>query len=138
MAKDAITMFKEAAVQLQKEMEYQALRSACDANDNNEALQKLIGDFNLARLDLNAELSKEDDKDQEKIAALNAQVNTLYNEVMATESMKTYNEAKTEMENVMSYINAILNTAVNGGDPMTTEMPQQGCSGSCSSCAGCH
>ena len=53
MAKDAITMFKEAAAQLQKEIEYVALDSARKMNDEDEALQELIGDFNLARIDLN-------------------------------------------------------------------------------------
>ena len=35
-------------------------------------------------------------------------------------------------------MNAIINTAVNGGDPMTVEQPAAGCGGSCASCAGCH
>ena len=45
---------------------------------------------------------------------------------------------RTEIEKAISYINAIVNTAVNGGDPMTVEEPAGGCSGSCSSCSGCH
>ena len=53
--------------------------------------------------------------------------------------MAAYNEAKAELESVMNYVNAIINTAVNGGDPLTVEEPQQGgCSGSCASCSGCH
>ena len=45
----------------------------------------------------------------------------------------------TPSEMLMNYVNAIINTAVNGGDPMTVEEPQQGgCSGSCASCSGCH
>ena len=72
------------------------------------------------------------------MAALNTKVNELYNQIMANESMAAYNEAKTEIEKAISYINAIVNTAVNGGDPMTVEEPAGGCSGSCSSCSGCH
>ena len=132
MAKDAITMFKEAAAQLQREEAYLAL-------EEDEALQQLIGDFNLARIDLNSELSKSADKDQDKVNELNVKVNQLYNDIMANESMAAYNEAKAELESVMNYVNAIINTAVNGGDPMTVEEPQQGgCSGSCASCSGCH
>ena len=57
----------------------------------------------------------------------------------AREERNSYNEAKAELEAVMNYVNAIINTAVNGGDPATVEEPQQGgCSGSCASCAGCH
>ena len=98
-----------------------------------------FGDFNLARIDLNSELSKSADKDQDKVNELNVKVNQLYNDIMANESMAAYNEAKAELESVMNYVNAIINTAVNGGDPMTVEEPQQGgCSGSCASCSGCH
>ena len=94
MAKDAITMFKEAAAQLQREEAYLALEGTR---------------------------------------------NQLYNDIMANQSMAAYNEAKAELESVMNYVNAIINTAVNGGDPMTVEEPQQGgCSGSCASCSGCH
>lgn len=138
MAKDAITMFKEAAAQMQKEAEYLALVGTLQRNDEDEELQKLIGDFNLARIDLNSELSKSADKDQAKVDSLNEKVTQLYDVIMNNESMKAYNEAKTEMEQVVSYINAIVNTAVNGGDPMTVEEPSGGCSGSCSSCSGCH
>lgn len=138
MAKDAITMFKEAAAQMQKEAEYLALVGTLQRNDEDEELQKLIGDFNLARIDLNSELSKSADKDQVKVDSLNEKVTQLYDVIMNNESMKAYNEAKTEMEQVVSYINAIVNTAVNGGDPMTVEEPSGGCSGSCSSCSGCH
>ncbi|MEF9970469.1 MAG: YlbF family regulator [Ruthenibacterium sp.] len=138
MAIDAITMFKQAAAQLQKEEAYVALDGTRKLNDNDEALQALIGDFNLARIDLNTELSKNEDKDQDKIAQLNTKVNQLYNDIMTNESMASYNEAKEELEGVVNYINAIINTAVNGGDPMSVEAPTQGCSGSCSSCSGCH
>ena len=139
MAKDAITLFKEAAAQMQREETFQALMGTLKQNDEDEVLQSLIGDFNLARIDLNAEISKNEDKDPEKLAALNTKVGQLYNDIMANESMIAYNEAKAEMEQLVEYVNAIVNTAVNGGDPMTVEQPPQGgCSGSCSSCAGCH
>ena len=139
MAKTAIDLFKEAAVQLQKEAEYLALMGTLKNNDEDEQLQTLIGDFNLARIDLNSELSKSaDEKDQERVASLNTKVNNLYNAIMENESMKAYNEAKSEMEAVVNWINAIINMAVNGGDPMTVEEPQAGCSGSCASCSGCH
>ena len=114
MAKDAITMFKEAAAQLQREEAYLALEGTRKKNDEDEALQQLIGDFNLARIDLNSELSKSADKDQDKVNELNVKVNQLYNDIMANESMAAYNEAKAELESVMNYVNAIINTAVNG------------------------
>ncbi len=138
MAMDAITMFKEAAVQLQKEEAYAALAAALKENDENETLQALIGDFNLARIDLNSELSKSTEKDQARVDELNVKVNQLYNDIMSNECMLRYNEAKAEMEKKLNHINAIISTAVNGGDPTTVEEPAASCTGSCSSCSGCH
>lgn len=136
MAKDAITMFKEAPHSCSGKRLIWRWRAPAKKNDEDEALQQLIGDFNLARIDLNSELSKSADKDQDKVNELNVKVNQLYNDIMANESMAAYNEAKAELESVMNYVNAIINTAVNGGDPMTVEEPQQGgCSGSCASCS---
>lgn len=139
MAKDAIMMFKEAAVQLQREEIYLTLDHARKVNDEDEALQEVIGEFNLARIDLNSELAKGDDKDTEKVAELNKRVNEQYGKIMANENMIAYNEAKQELEVQANYINAILSATVNGEDPMLVQEPQGGgCSGSCSSCSGCH
>ena len=56
---DAIDLFKKAAVALQTDERYLALAAARKANDEDEALQELIGEFNLARMDLNNEISKD-------------------------------------------------------------------------------
>ena len=69
---------------------------------------------------------------------LNNRVSQLYQQVMNHEKMKDFNEAKAEAEKMVAHIDAIINTAMNGGDPMLVQEPQGGCSGSCSSCAGCH
>mgnify|MGYP002590550322 FL=1 len=134
---DTIDLFKKAAAALQTDPCYLALAAAREANDKDEALQDMIGEFNLARLDLNNEISK-DERDDAKVAELNAQVNELYSKIMSTGSMAAYNEAKAEAEAMVSHIDAIINTAMNGGDPMSVQQPEAGCSGSCSSCSGCH
>lgn len=135
---DVITLFKEAAAALQKDPRYLDLDSARAFNDKDEELQRQIGDFNLARIDLNAAVSEET-RDDEKINSLNDRVNQLYLDIMQNESMVAYNEAKTEIDALLQYINAIIGAAVNGEDPMQVEEPAAGgCSGSCSSCGGCH
>lgn len=135
---DVIELFKKASVALQTDARYLALDAARKANDADEKLQEMIGEFNLARLDLNNEIAK-DERDEAKVAELNAKVNSLYTDIMNSESMVTYNEAKAEAESLIAYIDAIINTAMNGGDPISVQEPQAGgCSGSCSSCSGCH
>ena len=133
---DAIDLFKKAAVALQTDERYLALAAARKANDENEALQDMIGEFNLARMDLSNEIAK-DERDDERVASLNDKVNDLYTRIMSSEGMVAYNEAKAQAEAMISHIDAIINTAMNGGDPMLVEAPEAGCTGSCASCGGC-
>ena len=119
---DCIDLFKRAAMALQTDPRYLALDQARKANDKDEELQNLIGEFNLARMDLNNEISKSERSD-ERIAELNTKVNDLYGKIMADEGMTAYNEAKRDCENLVNYIDAIINTAMNGGDPMTVQEP---------------
>ena len=120
---DCIDLFKRApADALQTDPRYVILDQARKANDKDEELQNLIGEFNLARMDLNNEISKSERSD-ERIAELNTKVNDLYGKIMADEGMTAYNEAKRDCENLVNYIDAIINTAMNGGDPMTVQEP---------------
>ena len=133
---DIIDQVRALALELQKDERYLVLENARRMNDADEELQQQIGEFNLARIDLNNEVSKQE-KNAERITELNEKIQSIYTDVMNNESMQAYNEAKTEMDNLMQYINAILPTAVNGGDPMTVEEPSS-CGGDCSGCSGCH
>ena len=125
---DCIDLFKRAAMALQTDSRYLAMDQARKMNDKDEELQNLIGEFNLARMDLNNEIGKPERSD-ERIAELNQKVNDLYGKIMADDGMVAYNEAKRD---------AIINTAMNGGDPMTVQEPSASCTGSCSTCGGCH
>lgn len=134
---DCIDLFKKAAAAMQTDPRYLELDAARRENDMDQELQGLIGEFNLARLDLNNETSK-NSPDHERVAELNKRVNDLYSQIMASEGMVRYNTAKAECEALVSHIDAIINTAMNGGDPMTVNPPQGGCTGSCATCGGCH
>ena len=134
---DCIDLFKKAAAALQTDPRYLELDAARRENDMDEELQNMIGEFNLARLDLNNESAKAE-TDAARVAELNQRVNDLYGKIMADEGMVAYNEAKRDCENLVNYIDAIINTAMNGGDPMTVQEPSASCTGSCSTCGGCH
>jgi cell fate (sporulation/competence/biofilm development) regulator YlbF (YheA/YmcA/DUF963 family) len=134
---DCIDLFKKAAAAMQTDPRYLELDSARKTNDKDEELQDLIGKFNLARLDLNNETGKSE-HDDARLNELNKRVNDLYSQIMSSEGMVRYNAAKTECEQMVSYIDAVINTAMNGGDPMAVRQPEGGCSGSCATCGGCH
>ena len=133
---DCIDLFKRAAMALQTDSRYLALDQARKMNDSDEELQDMTGASNHARMDLNNETSKTDRNDA-RVAELNEKVNTLYSQIMNDEGMIAYNEAKRECEALVSYIDAIINAAMNGGDPMAVQEPSASCTGSCSTCGGC-
>ncbi len=134
---DCIELFKAAAAALQQDARYLSLEHTRKANDNDEALQDLISEFNLARMNLNNEITNED-RDDARIAELNTKVNTMYGQIMGHEGMVAYNEAKRDCEALVQYIDSIINTAMNGGDPMTVPEPSDDCTHDCSTCGGCH
>lgn len=134
---DAIVKFKEAAKALQDDDRYVALAAARKANDEDTELQDKIGEFRLVQLDLNNEMSK-DDRDEDRVTELNNRMTQLYSDVMQNENMIAYDKAKGDIEEFMEYVNAILNTAIDGGDPMSVEKPQpHNCGDGCASCSGC-
>lgn len=131
-----IEMAREMGKEIQASDEYKKLKEAQTACDNDAALQDGIGKFNLKRLELNEVMQKEE-RDDKKLQALNEELQNIYTDVMGNSNMMAYNIAKQEIDEVMQQVNAILTMCVNGEDPETCEIPT-GCSGSCSSCGGCH
>ena len=132
-----IEMTRALGRAIQMSEQYLALENARRVNDQDENLQDLIGRFNLAKMNLNNELSREGGPDSEKVAGYNNEVQLAYAEIMDHPGMTRYSEASVGMNSLMTYINAILTTAVTGGNPDTVTQPEE-CSGSCDSCAGCH
>ena len=137
MAFDFITEFKKLCAQLQKEDVIVYLAQAKAMVDKDQELQDMIGEFNLVKYNLNAEMMNPDG-DSDKMNQLDLELNTLYEKIMESENMVAYNEAAAEVDRLTKHIQAIITTTVNGGDPMTVELPEEGCTGSCSSCSGCH
>lgn len=137
MAFDFITEFKKLCAQLQKEDVIVYLEQAKAMVDKDQELQDMIGKFNLAKYNLNAEMMNPE-ADDEKLNKLDLELNTLYEEIMENETMVAYNDAAADVDRLTKHIQAIITTTVNGGDPMTVELPEEGCTGSCSTCGGCH
>jgi len=137
MAFDFITEFKKLCAQLQKEDVIVYLEQAKAMVDKDQELQEMIGKFNLVKYNLNAEMMNPE-ADNDKLNQLDIELNTLYEEIMESENMVAYNEAAADVDRLTKHIQAIITTTVNGGDPMTVELPEEGCTGSCSTCSGCH
>ena len=133
---DIIEMTRKLGVELQKEEVFKNYIKAKAANDNDVELQDMIGEFNVIRMQLDQLLSSED-KNQDEVKELNHKLKDTYTAIMGKESMMNYNIAKGELDALVNQINAIITLTLDGEDPMTCDITA-GCSGSCSSCSGCH
>ena len=129
-------MAREMGRAIQADERYGRYVEAKEQNDADEALQALIGEFNLKRIAVHSEASREE-RDEEKLSALNRELQHTYADIMKNENMTRYNQAKEELDRMLNDITAVLTLCANGADPDTAEPPQS-CSGSCSTCAGCH
>lgn len=133
---NVIEITRELGKAIQADERYARYLAARSKNDADEELQKQIGEFNMQRMILNREMSKQD-RDQDKISEMNQKIRDLYADIMRNENMAAYNEAKTAFDDMILEINGIINLCANGEDPATCE-PHSGCTGSCSTCGGCH
>ncbi|MDO4742574.1 MAG: YlbF family regulator [bacterium] len=132
---DIIETARQLGVAIQQDESFKRYIAAMQANDNSDQLQKLIGEFNLIRMQLDSELAKEE-KDDSKVTEINNNLRSLYTQIMQHELMVEYNAAKTAVDEIMNKVQTLLSKTLSGEDPMTCEL--NGCSGSCASCGGCH
>lgn len=134
-----IEMTRNLGVEIQNSAEYKKMIEARKLNDEDQALNEKIGAFNLKKIEVQTEAQKEE-PNQEVIEQKNNELREIYNEIMGNENMIAFNKSSEEINSLMSKINIILTSAINGEDPLTcdTEPKQSGCSGDCGGCSGCN
>ena len=132
---DIIELTRALGAEIQKTEEYKRFLAAKEKNDKDEVLHKQSGDFNLLKLQLDAEHEKEE-KDEAKILEINEKIVELYNTIVSGEAMTEFNNAYADYKALTDKISNILLMCENGEDPATCE--PSACSGNCSSCGGCH
>lgn len=133
---DIIELSRELGRKIQQEESYINMQAANKACEEDEALQALIGEFNLKKLALNEKISAPE-QDKEAVAELNTEMRKIYADIMINENMIKLNESKAQFDTIINRVFAIVSNSANGEDPNTTDY-QASCSGSCSSCSGCH
>ena len=135
---DVIYELRLLAKKLQQDDRIVYLEQVKKKLDMDKELQELIQKFNTLQYEYRVEAVKEDGvRDDAKVQNLNKELVSIYADIMANEFMMEYNECKNEVDKLTQLVQAIITAAINGGDPMIVEVPEGGCSGSCSSCSGC-
>lgn len=131
-----IESVRELGKAIQQDERFIRYAKARLASDSDTELQAAIGEFNIARMNLETESSKED-RDENRMKELNEELREIYGKVMANPVMVEFNTAKVGLDQMMSEVNVIIGKVLDGEDPETCTA-ESGCTGSCSSCGGCH
>ena len=131
-----IESVRELGKAIQQDERFIRFAKARLASDSDKDLQAAIGEFNIARMNLETESSRED-RDENKMKELNEELREIYGKVMANPVMVEFNTAKVALDQMMSEINVIIGKTLDGEDPETCTA-DSGCTGSCSTCGGCH
>lgn len=134
---EILEITRELGKAIQADSAYKKFLEAKKNNDDDRELQDLIGEFNLIRLNVSNAMT-DPEKDEKKIEEYNTKLQECYKKVMANKSMIAYNEAKTALDGIVGKVNTLLSMIIDGADPDTAEIPDASCTGSCSTCGGCH
>ena len=136
---DVIAKARELGALLQQDERYTAIVAAQKASEEDTELNELLARFQLIQMSFQHEAQKED-KNEQKLEAYDKEFGEIYTKIMANPHMAAYQAARSEIDNLMNYINGIFALCLQGEDPATCEPQQEQheCGGECSSCSGCH
>ncbi len=110
--------------------EYKELARVQEIYDNDEDLQVMLVKFNRFRDSLLAARDREV-INKDEVLKLQKDMQALYTEIMQNKTMEEYTKVRNDFDDYTEKIHTLLTTELYGEQ-------STGCSGSCSSCAGCH
>ncbi len=110
---------------------FTGMRAAEDTANANADLMALSGEYEQLRMQIQ-ELTVMDDPDYDKIGEVSRQMDAVQAKMMQNEDMKDLQAARGEFTQMMNLVNRELQAV------LSPETLNDSCSGSCSSCAGCH
>ena len=136
---DAIKAARELGKAIQNDERFKDYVSAKEANDKDDSLQQLIGEFNLKRENLRLQMEKpESEQDSEKLEKLNKELQQCYEKVMSNPNMANFAVMKGALDQLLQEIQGIITLCCEGEDPDTCQARPAGCTSDCSTCGGCH
>ncbi|MBE6572345.1 MAG: YlbF family regulator [Ruminococcaceae bacterium] len=109
---------------------YEEARNDCRADHELEAK---INEFKIQKKVYDTEAAREG-RDEDMLAVIKQRLDTLYEEINATEIMKKFNIAEDNFNILLNAVNMTISSYI-------TEQPysaEGGCTHDCSTCSGCH
>ena len=127
---EIIEKAKELGALLQNSEQIRKYNAAKTAYEQDEAVQKLVQEFNLHRMTMMS-LSEADEPDNDRIAEVEERIKGVYEKIMANEKMAAMQETAKGVEELMAQVNGVISFYVTGEEPTN-------CTHDCSTCGGCH
>lgn len=106
------------------------LKAAEEAQNNDADAQKLIGEYNLTRMQL-AQRAQKEDITKEEMEEIQKELSAEFEKLMANSTIAEFLEARGALDALVNQVNGILTHYITGEDP-------EGCTHNCSTCGGCH
>lgn len=110
--------------------EYKALKKAEQEQEQDAEALQLLQDYSAVRTKLAEEINK-GDVGEERMTQIREELETAYEKMTTNDHITAYINAQRTFQAIIDQMNSIISFHITGKIP-------GGCSGSCSSCGGCH
>ena len=121
---------RELGKAIQQDERYLALQRAIDCNEKDFELNEKMAQVQDIQKAYQNEASKSQ-PDESVLHSYDEQFRKIYVDIMANANMQAYEKARTDIDNLMTYLTGILAMCVNGEDPDTCQPQEHICGNEC-------
>ena len=118
---------RELGEMIQSSEEMKNVKNLEILQENDEAAQELLKEFNMQRMNLARDMQSGKVSREDAVKQNNDAFDAMLEK---SETIKNYIEAKKNFDTLVNQVNQILNFYITGQDP--------NCTHDCSTCSGCH
>ena len=123
-------MAKLLGLAIREDERIKNLENAKEEYEKDDQIRILTTEYGVQQSAL-AECYASEERDERTIASINARITAIYEQVIATDAYKKYEEAQNAVNDLMEQVNNAIQAAVSGIEP-------DGCTHNCATCKGCH
>ena len=126
---DIMEMAKDLGKAIAQSPQMARMQETEKVQNNDEQAQKLIGEYNLRRMQL-AQKAQKEDVTKEELESIREELDSEFEKLLKNQAINAYVTAKKDVEALIGQVNNILSYYITGET-------NQGCGHSCDSCSGC-
>ena len=121
---------RELGVAIMESEEFKKLKQAEQDQENDAEALQLLADYSTLRSKLADDINK-GEIGEERMAQIREELEEAYQKMTTNDHITAYINAQRTFQAIIDQMNSIISYHITGQLP-------GGCSGSCSSCSGCH